>query len=373
MSNRDDDIAAFLTAAGWGGAVRAPLAGDASARRYERITSDRGQRVLMDAPCDAEAPACPDGASPQDRRALGYNAVACLAGPESGPFVAISDWLSELGLSAPKIEAVDLARGLLLLEDLGDGLFTNVIDAGGDEHLLYQTALDVLIHLHTHKTPQSLPIRGRADLVLKTYDSLALCAEADLLIEWYWPLIFGQAPKDDVRDSYRNIWRRLADSMAQDTSVLVLRDYHAQNLLWLPEREGVTRVGVIDFQDAVLGSPSYDVVSLLEDARRDVPQPLAAEMLDYYVGKMSAALSDFDARHFRTAYALFGAQRNAKIVGIFARLCVRDGKPHYLDYLPRVWRYLDSDVSHPALSELQAWFDHHIPPNLRYAIPNDKD
>ena len=372
MNDREREIKAFLSEAGWGHAERRALAGDASTRRYERLVADRGSMVLMDAPPDAEAPTCPDGASPQDRMALGYNAIACLAGPDSGPFVAVSDWLHESGLSAPQIVSADLAKGLLLLEDLGDGLYTQMIDGGADEALLYRAALDVLVHLHTQTAPSLLPVRGRADFAIRAYDSLALQAEADLLIDWYWPQVFGQDPDDSARQAYGEIWRGLAEAMARDTTVVVLRDYHAQNLLWLPDRKGVARVGLIDFQDAVLGSPAYDLVSLLEDARRDVSPELADQMLNYYVAQRRAAQSSFDEDAFRSAYALFGAQRNAKIVGIFARLCRRDGKPQYLDYLPRVWRYLESDLAHPSLAELKSWFDQHIPTEVRHSVPKNR-
>ena len=372
MSNRDQELKSFLSDSGWGDADRAALAEDASSRRYERLTSSRGSMVLMDAPPDAEAPRCPDGASPEQRVALGYNAIACLAGPDSAPFVAVSDWLFNLGLSAPRIEACDLSKGFLLLEDLGDGLYTQMIDDGADEQLLYQTALDGLIHLHNHDAPKTLPVRGRPDLTMRAYDGLALRAEADLLIEWYWPLVFGQEASASIRQAYGDIWKSLADDMAQDKSVLVLRDYHAQNLLWLPDRENIKRVGLIDFQDAVLGSPAYDLVSLLEDARRDVSESFASSMLEYYIKQRTSADSAFDEQAFRMAYALFGAQRNSKIVGIFARLCERDGKPHYLGYLPRVWRYLESDLAHPALSELKSWFDEYIPPDRRHSVPKHK-
>jgi len=369
VNDRQQDIKAFLSRAGWSGADRSPLAGDASTRRYERLIGDQGSIVLMDAPPDAEAPTCPDGATDDDRIALGYNAIARLAGPDSGPFVAVSDWLYQLGLSAPQIVSSDLSKGLLLLEDLGDGLYTQMIDGGADEQLLYRTALDALVHLHSQSVPAALPVRDRADLIMKAYDALALQAEADLLIDWYWPLVFGQDADESVRQDYRQIWRGLAEEMAQDQSVLVLRDYHAQNLLWLPDREGLKRVGLIDFQDAVLGSPAYDLVSLLEDARRDVSPALADQMLDYYIKQRHAADPTFDESIFRAAYALFGAQRNAKIVGIFARLCVRDGKPNYLEYLPRVWRYLESDLNHTVLGTLKTWFDSHISPEVRHSIP----
>jgi len=369
VNDREKDIRAFLSDTEWRSAVRSPLAGDASTRRYERLVGDHGSIVLMDAPPDAEAPTCPDGATAKERLALGYNAIACLAGPDSGPFVAVSDWLYALGLSAPQIVAADLSKGLLLLEDLGDGLYTEMINNGADEELLYRAALDALVHLHSQSVPRHLQVRGRAEMALKAYDALALQAEADLLIDWYWPLVFGQDPDETVREEYQQIWHSLTVKMAQDQSVLVLRDYHAQNLLWLPDRTGIKRVGLIDFQDAVLGSPAYDLVSLLEDARRDVPQDLASQMLDYYVRQRLQTDPSFDEEAFRSAYALFGAQRNAKIVGIFARLCVRDGKPNYLDLLPRVWRYLDSDLAHPALISLKSWFDTHLSAQVRHSVP----
>ena len=374
MTEREDAKRSFLKKAGWGDAAVSVLAGDASSRAYDRVVGAQGKAVLMDAPRDAEAPACPADATVEERHRLGYNALACLAGPDSGPFVAIAQWLSGHGLSAPKILAQDLDQGFLLLEDLGDDLFADVMNSHPDrETELYQAALDVLVRLHTIDTPAALPVAAEGSYTMKPYDAAALSIEVDLLLDWYLPLATGNDVSDDLRASYGAAWQSVLPHMAAEQSVLVLRDYHAQNLLWLPDRDGVARVGLLDFQDGVLGAPAYDVVSLLEDARRDVESHIAHTMVDYYCAQMAAQSTAFDDATFRASYAMLGAQRNAKIVGIFARLYKRDGKPAYLPLLPRVWRYLERDLSHPALAPVRAWMDEHIPLHIRQSVPQAEE
>lgn len=365
VTDRKDLLHEFLTGAGWSTGQRSPLAGDASTRRYERLIGPKGRAVLMDAPPGAEAPSCPPDASVAERQTLGYNALARLAGPDTAPFVAIGHWLNGLGLSAPRVLAADLTHGFLLLEDLGDTLFTKVVGRGARSTDLYRAAVDILVDLHDQTPPAQLPLPDGGHVQLSLYDETALRAEVNLLIEWFLPVITGKPVSDAVRRSYEAAWDSAFDHVVDPKPVLVLRDYHADNLIWLPERDGVARVGLLDFQDGVIGARAYDLVSLLQDARRDVPQALGQDMLSYYCRRVAARDPAFDESVFRVTYAALGAQRNAKIVGIFARLFRRDGKAQYLPYLPRVWRYLEADLNHDALVEIKSWFDAHVPPRFR--------
>lgn len=361
-SARNAAIDAFLKDAGWGDAIRGPLAGDASTRRYERVTGARGIAVLMDAPPNAESAACPPNADEEARTALGYNALARLAGPNQRPFVAIADYLTAHGLSAPRVLAADFEQGLLLLEDLGDAIFNHEIARGLDELPLYEGAIDALLALHEETPPAALPLPGGETFPLLTYDDVAMRAEIALLTEWYLPAA-GAANTVAAENELMNIWQGLLAKLPAP-DVLVLRDYHADNLLWLPDREGPARVGLLDFQDGLLGHAAYDLVSLLEDARRDVPPALAQAMLDRYIAGRKAR-GNFDEEAFRFSYALLGLQRNTKILGIFARLWKRDGKPQYPSYIPRLWRYVEGDLAHADFAPFRAWFNTHIPPSWR--------
>jgi hypothetical protein len=314
MTERGSEIRAFLDRHGFAGAKRLPLAGDASVRRYERLSGGPCPAVLMDAP-----PATID----------------------VRPFLAVAGWLRDLGLSAPEVLAADPAAGLVLLEDLGDELFSRALAHGGDERLLYRTAVDLLLALHRASPPASLP----------RYDDAWLLREAELLVEWYAPALSDQAEAD-----YRAIWRDLLPAAREGGDGFVYVDYHADNLLWLPARSGLGRVGLLDFQDARSGPPAYDLASLLEDARRDVEPGLASAMVRRYL----AARPELDAGAFRAAYALLAAQRNAKILGLFSRLAQRDGKPHYLELQPRVRAHLGRDLRHPLLTPLRLWFERHL-------------
>jgi len=344
----------FLDASDWKGAEIAPLAGDASSRSYFRVSKAERGAILMSAPPGAETSACPPGATPEERRALGYNAEARLAGPNLHAFTAIAETLRSAGLSAPEIYAADAGNGLALIEDLGDGLFAKVV---GDipEATLYKNAVDVLLHLHgeTPAPPHTDAFR------MLDYDGLALEAEADLLLDWYWPLKKGTAPGDDEASEYRDLFSGLLSRLSPPR-VMVLRDYHAENLLWLPKRDGVKRVGLIDFQDGLVGSPAYDLVSLLEDARRDVDEGLAESMMTRYAEGMKAQ-AGFEIDQFRDECAILALQRNAKILGIFARLAERDGKRRYLDLLPRVEAHFRRDLSRPAVAPARAFFKRHFP------------
>ena len=367
MSSREDAMTAFLSEAGWGAAERRRLPGDASTRHYIRLYWGGRTAMLMDQPQSAEAPqACP-GADAEERRALGYNALARLAGADCARFVAAARYLRGRGLAAPEIYAADAAHGFLLLEDLGDDLYTDVLADGGDEHALYEAAIEALVRLHAETAPAELG----GDKPLFAYDETAQLAEIDLLTEWFMPVALDHAVGSGDAEEHRALWRHALDNIDRDAPVFVHRDYHAQNLLWREDKDGLARVGVIDFQDALAGSPAYDLVSLLEDARRDVAPELAEAMTALYLMRARANGICHDPEAFRASAAILAAQRNAKIIGIFARLAKRDAKPRYLAHLPRVWRYMERDLSHPVLAPLQEWYDRMIPREKRDALkPN---
>ena len=301
---------AFLTAAGWGDAQRTLIAGDASNRRYERLIRGSETSVLMDAPPEK--------------------------GENVAPFVSVTRSLRDAGLSAPAIFAQDSSNGFLLLEDLGDDLFARVIHCDPTlEAPLYEAAVDVLVHLHTAVTPN-----------LPRFDAATMASAACLGFDWYQRGAKGTVDTD-ARTAFEGDLREALTPLDDAEPVLVQRDYHAENLIWLPNREGVKRVGLLDYQDAVLGHPAYDLVSVLQDARRDVPPALQRDMIDRYL-----AATDHDADAFESAFALLGVQRNLRILGIFARLSLAYGKPAYVDLIPRVWQHLETGLEHPAAAKL---------------------
>jgi aminoglycoside/choline kinase family phosphotransferase len=363
---RREAMNAFLRDAGWSDAVSSPLPGDASTRRYIRLHRGGESAMLMDQPQDKEDPQSPPNATAEQRHALGYNAVARLAGADCGRFVAVADFLRARGLSAPHVYAAEVKTGFVLIEDLGDDLYANVLVNGhaGEEPALYAAAIDALAKLHDETAPAALA-NGKP---LHTYDETALLAETDLLTEWFIPLALGRNASEDEREEHRTLWREALRPVLAAPSVFVHRDYHAQNLFWLPQREGAARVGMIDFQDAVAGTTSYDLISLLEDARRDVAPELAEAMTQRYIDARRKTDASFDGDAYRAQAAVMAAQRNAKIAGIFARLYKRDGKPRYLSYLPRVWGYLERDVTHPALAPLKRWYDRKVPVDARHQV-----
>jgi len=322
MADRAAQIDSFIATAGWALADVSGLAGDASNRRYLRLRMpDTGTTaVLMDAPTDRD----------EDVR----------------PFVHIAQHLLSLGLSAPGILAQDEEAGLLLLEDLGDDLFARVLERTptlGDQ--LYSSATDLLAELHKSPPPGDLP----------AYDPSVMTPLAALAFDWYLTGVTG-SENPEAKSAFCAVLEPLLARHASDADVLIQRDYHAENLLWLPGRNGIARVGLLDFQDAAKGHRAYDLVSLLQDARRDVPPATEAAMLSRYI---TATGQNQD--RFRTAYHLLGAQRNLRIIGVFARLCLRDGKAHYVDLLPRVWALLQRDLAHPALAPLRDTIDGILP------------
>lgn len=365
-AERSEAMNTFLREAGWGTAVLSPLPGDASTRRYIRLQREETTAMLMDQPQDAEAPQCPPGATPDERKSLGYNAVARLSGADCGRFVAVAEFLRSRKLSAPTVYAADVKSGFVLIEDFGDDLYANVLADGhaSEEPELYAAAIDALAQLHVEGAPPALGNHQP----LYAYDETALLAETDLMTEWFIPLALGRAVSEEEQEEHRTLWRTALEPALAEPSVFVHRDYHAQNLFWLPQRQRVARVGMIDFQDAVAGAPGYDLISLVEDARRDVSVELAEAMMHRYVKIRRSSDASFHAEAYRAQAAAVAAQRNAKIAGIFSRLYVRDGKPRYLSYLPRVWSYLDRDLQHPALAHLKHWYDRKIPVEARHQV-----
>lgn len=322
VSGRSDKIDRFLAKAGWGDATRANLAGDASNRSYDRLDHPTlGAAVLMNAPPEK--------------------------GEDTRPFVEITEWLLAGGLSAPKVLASNPQNGFLLLEDFGDDLFARLCaDDPQLETPLYEAAVDVLVALKDIKPPKDLA----------PYDVPTYLREARLLTEWYLPAVNGGPTPQALCDEFDALIVDACDKILNEAYVTVLRDYHSENLLWLPDRTDETRVGLLDYQDALVGHPAYDLVSLLEDARRDTSPALQRAMLDRYIDA-----SGFDRTAFETAYNVLGAQRNIKIIGIFTRLCVRDKKRDYLQYMPRVWTHLQRDLEDPSLADLRDWITAHVP------------
>ena len=349
-------ISEFLRAAGWGAATMTPLPGDASARRYARLAMEGRSALLMIQPPDQDA--APAG---ETETRQGYNAVARLAGADCKRFAAAADYLRAQGLAAPEIYAADFKAGLLLIEDFGDRLFTDALAAGANERDLYAGAARALARLHRQPAPKTLP----GGMPLHAYDSIAMLAETNLVLEWFLPLALERAATDAEVEHHRKLWTAALDDLSTARPVFVHRDYHAQNLLWLPERDGVAQVGLIDFQDAVAGSPAYDLISLTEDARRAVSPELAEHTLQHYLAALAEDGARMNEDQFRRDMALMAAQRNIKIVGIFARLFKRDGKRRYLSLLPLVWSYLDRDLAHPALADLRNFYDRLIPVEKR--------
>ena len=359
--NRAEALEQLLLATGFAGARREPIAGDASTRRYERLFDRGRQAILMDAPRANEAPPCPPQATDAERRALGWNAVARLAASRVEAFVAVSDHLNDLGLSAPLILGVNAPAGYALVEDLGDGLFARVIEAGEDDIQLYCAAADVLAQVHAAPIPKALP-GPVGDWPLLDYDALALGANADLFVEWTPQL----APEIRIDDRARARWERIRDTLIAEAMAMprafTIRDFHAENLLWLPDRDGVRRVGLLDFQDAVRGWPAWDFAMLLQDARRDVRPLAAAAAVARYLRR-----SGMDEAAFRRQLALLGALNAMRILGIFARLVHRDGKARYRQFMPREWGHLSANLRHPELADLRAFITDIAAPYLEAA------
>ncbi|MCY4396736.1 MAG: tRNA (adenosine(37)-N6)-threonylcarbamoyltransferase complex ATPase subunit type 1 TsaE [Rhodospirillaceae bacterium] len=317
---------AFLAGTDWRDAQMTALSGDASFRRYFRLAGGPSPALLMDAP------------PPQE---------------DVAPFVRVGRHLRAMGFSAPEIHAEDAAEGFLVIEDFGDATFTRRLAQGADERALYTLATDTLIALQREADAAAVDV--------PPYDAEALQREAALLIDWFLPAVTGAPTPPAFAAEYRAVWRDLYPLADTAAPTLVLRDYHVDNLMELRGRAGVAACGLLDFQDALIGSPAYDLVSLVADARRDIRPALREAMVERYL----AAFPVLGRADFLAAAAMLSAQRNCKIIGIFTRLMARDGKPVYLQHIPRVWRLLEADLAHPALAPVKAWLDDAIPPALR--------
>ncbi len=317
----------FLAANGWAGAEIRPLAGDASFRRYFRVHRQGATAVLMDAPPEHE---------------------------DIGPFLTVAGHLLDRGFSPPRPLAIDRVRGLLLLEDFGDERVAPLLAREPHrERSIYEIAVDILADIANQPAPEDIP----------PYDDAVMAREVGLLPDWYAPALGLEVDEDSYYAAWRLVWGDVL-KVVETSPVLVLRDYHADNLMVLEGRgDRSAGLGLLDFQDALAGHPAYDLVSLLQDARRDVAPELEEAMLDRYckVAKVQ------DRERFRAHYEILGAQRNSKILGIFTRLWKRDGKPHYLSLQPRVWGLVERNLAHPALGPVRAWFDANIPADQRAA------
>jgi len=319
-------IEAFLAKAGWSGADRRGLAGDASFRRYERLSRGGKTAILMDAP------------PPENVR----------------PFLAVGRLLREAGLSVPAVLAADEGAGLLLLEDFGDDSYARLLARGEPEGALYELAVDLLAELQRRLPASTLAI-------LPAFDEARALEGVDRFLDWYWPMALGASPPAAARREFDSAWREVLPLWDKVPACLVHYDYHVDNLLMLAGRSGVARIGLLDFQDAVRGPCCFDLVSLIDDARRDLANGLGPRLIERYL----AAVPDLDPGDFAAAYAVSGAQRDTRLLGNFTRLLKRDAKAGYLIHVPRVWRQLEAQLLHPALAPVAGWFARNMPPEAR--------
>ncbi len=326
-SDRQDRLVGFLRANGWGDAERRPLARDASFRSYDRLTRGGERAVLMDAPPDK--------------------------GEDVRPFLAVAGQLHRYGYSAPRILAADEEQGFLLLEDLGDTTYSRALAAGEDETVLYATATDLLVDLHRRSPTIGYDV--------PPYDDAKLIAEASLPLDWYFPLVLGRELDDGERQAYVAAWQDAMPVLRGVQETLVLRDFHVDNLMVLSARPGIAACGLLDFQDAVAGPASYDLVSLLQDSRRDLADGLEDAMLDRY----RAALRPTDPVAFDRSYYGLGAQRGLKVFGIFGRQSALYDNPRYLHHIPRIWRHVERDLILAGLDAVRAWLDATVPAAAR--------
>ena len=343
-------VRAFLDDSGFGEADRLRMQGDASTRIFERLTLDGQTTILMNAPPHPDGPPVRDGKP--------YSAIAHLA-ENVIPYVAVAAGLRDRFVSAPTILNADLGRGLIIMEDLGEERIVRG-DPPAPIEIRYEVAVDLLAALHGQKLPEVLRVAPHLDYHLPRYDMAAFLIEAELLLDWY--LVSIRAPATDaMREDFVALWREALVPAIEAPPTWVLRDYHSPNLLWLPKRDDSARIGVVDFQDAMIGPGAYDLASLLQDARVDVPEAMEVALLSQYARTRRKDNRHFDAATFTRLYATLAAQRATKILGIFARLNRRDGKPQYLRHIPRIWSYLQRSLEHPALASLKAWYVANVP------------
>ncbi|MGH6735543.1 MAG: tRNA (adenosine(37)-N6)-threonylcarbamoyltransferase complex ATPase subunit type 1 TsaE [Methyloceanibacter sp.] len=345
-------LSGFLDTTTYASADAQYLQGDASTRAYARLVQPDGTAILMNAPRQPDGPPIRDGKP--------YSALVHLA-EDVTPFVAVAGALRERGLSAPEIYAFDLDKGFVALEDLGDHVFGAEVARGTPLAELWGAGVDVLLALAETPPPAALPIPGHTAYRLPDYDSDAMVIEASLIIDWLWPAVHGRKTPEALREEFEALWLPHLKQAAKADLGWVLRDFHSPNLMWLPERRGIETIGILDFQDALKGPLAYDLVSLLQDARLDVPEALERDLLDRYCAARKTKAEPFSSTQFRTLYATLGAQRHSKILGIFARLAKRDGKRGYLAHIPRVARYLERNLAHPALADLRAFYAREFP------------
>ncbi len=343
----------FLDHAGFIDARRERMPGDASTRSYARLRNDNGSAILMNSPRRPDGPAIYDGKS--------YSAAVHLA-EDVRPFVAIGNGLRKHGFSAPAIRHTDLESGFLITEDFGNA---GVIEGDPPRPITerYEAATDMLAALHREVLPEQLPLTSELTYDMPVFDIDAWPIEIGLMLEWYMP-DRGVQPSDQLRADFFAMWRSLLQKPAAAPRTWVMRDFHSPNIIWLAERTGILRVGIIDFQDALLGPAAYDLVSLLQDARIDVPEQLELSLLTRYIKARRATDQSFDPAGLAELYAIMSAQRNTRLLGTFARLNRRDGKPQYLKHQPRIWTYLNRSLAHPALAEFRDWYAANVPPPI---------
>jgi hypothetical protein len=343
-------VRGFLAESGLSDAQRRWMPGDASTRSYERLVLADRRLILMN------WPRRPDG--PPVRVGRPYGAIAHLA-ESVVPFVAMAKGLREHGLLAPEIHHADLQQGLLVIEDLGDERVVEGEPPAPIEER-YEIAVDALLALHDQPLPDRLSVAPHLEYQIPYYDLEAFLIEAELILDWYLPRL-GAPVTDEARETFRALWGEALVPALDAPPTWVLRDFHSPNLMWLPGRKGLARLGILDFQDAVIGPPAYDLASLLQDARVDVPEATELTLLGRYLHRRRTVDPGFDGAQFISIYVTLAAQRASKILGIFARLDQRDGKPQYLRHMPRIWGYLQRSLAHPALAPLKDWYGAHVP------------
>ncbi|MEG9861809.1 MAG: phosphotransferase [Parvularculales bacterium] len=343
VSARKAIAADFLEQAGWGGAHLESLRDDASHRHYARLYRKHETAILMDSP-------------PMGPVLRPYAIKARLA-LDCEPFMAVGDYLHSLGLGAPTLLAHDLPHGFLLLEDLGNNTYLNASTWGGDNKALLTAAVEVLVHLHSQPLPEALPVPGGGLYRLPLFGINVFLSEVALFTRWYRHEVLGNPLEITLFREEQKLWRALYERYVKDEpDHLMLRDFHSPNLMWQHAKVGVARVGILDYQDALLGPEAYDLVSLLQDARQDVPAILEAHLLDKYISAMTHRRPDFNPQTFQACYAVLAAQRSIRIMGVFTRLWKRDNKHAYREHLPRMADYLTRNLAHPALKTIARRF-----------------
>ena len=352
--SRNTEILTFLNSQQIDPATRSFFEGDASSRRYEKVQSAKGQLILMD------MPQRPDG--PPVKNGKPYSAIAHLA-ENIRSVVAVNDQLCLIGYGAPEIYAVDLKLGLALIEDFGSKVFGIMFKTGANMESPMREAVEVLADFTSKSWPTSVTLRDGSVHAMPSYDQEAQLIEVDLLPSWFHMHVHKRTAPEAIGESFQNLWKSVLPLAVPTQLVWVMRDYHSPNLIWRPELEGLKRVGLIDTQDALLGHPAYDLASLLQDARVDIAFELADSLFAHYVA-LRKAQGKFEQEEFARAYAILGAQRATKILGIFARLKARDGKPQYLQHMPRVSRYLARNLAHPVLAKIKNWYESEMPAAL---------